>query len=153
MTVAVDILCLAPAHTVTLGRFFARVANDPRSSHFHPHPFSDLEAERICNYVGNDKYVGLRCDGDFFGYGMLRGWDEGFTVPSLGIYIAPELRGTGAARLLMQYLHLIARLSGATHVRLKVYRENATAYRLYESLGYLFTDSDESTQLVGKLSL
>lgn len=153
MTVAVDILCLAPPHAVALGRFFVRVADDPKSSHFHPHPFTVLEAKRICNYVGNDKYVGLQCDGDFFGYGMLRGWDEGFLVPSLGIYISPEFHGTGAARLLMQHLHLIARLSGATQVRLKVYRENGSAYRLYESLGYIFTDSDESAQLVGMLSL
>lgn len=152
MTVAVEILCLVPAHTRALGRFFAQIAGDPKSSNFHPHPFSDLEAKRICNHTGRDRYVGL-CHGDeFFGYGMLRGWDDGFSVPSLGIYVAPELRGTGAARLLMHHLHLIARLSGATQIRLKVYRENAAAYKLYESMGYLFSDSNEPTQLVGILS-
>ena len=154
MTVSLEIVCLVPAHTVALGHFFARVAGDPKSSQFHPHPFSDSEAERICSLVGNDKYVALSSDGDFLGYGMLRGWDEGFSIPSLGIYVAPELRGTGAARLMMQHLHLIARLAGATQVRLKVYRENFSAYRLYESMGYLFTDSNEhGDQLVGILSL
>lgn len=154
MTVVVDILCLTPSHTVALGRLFARVANDPKSGHFHPHPFSDTEAERICTLAGNDKYVGLRSGGDFRGYGMLRGWNDGFSIPSLGIYVAPELRGTGAARLLMQHLHLIAKLSGVTQVRLSVYKENLSAYRLYESMGYLFTDSNEpGDQLVGMLNL
>jgi ribosomal protein S18 acetylase RimI-like enzyme len=150
----VDIICLKPVHTVALARFFARVASDPKSIHFHPHPFSDSEAEHICNYIGNDKYVGLLCGKEVFGYGMLRGWDEGFTVPSLGIYVAPDLRGTGAARLLMQYLHLIAKLSGATQVRLKVDRDNNTAYRLYKSMGYLFTDMHEPVaQLLGLVNL
>lgn len=154
MTVEVDILCLTTTHTVTLGRLFARIAVDPKNSQFHPHPFSDAEAERICTLAGNDKYVVLRSGCDFQGYGMLRGWNEGFSIPSLGIYIAPELRGTGAARLLMQHLHLIARLSGATQVRLSVYKENFTAFRLYESMGYLFKVSNESSdQLVGMLNL
>ena len=151
---AVEILCLAPAHCAALERLFARIAGDPTSCHFHPHPFSELEAQRICNYVGKDKYVGLRYEAEFSGYGMLRGWDEGFLVPSLGIYVAPELRGTGAARLLMQHLHLIAKLAGAQQVRLKAYRENTAAYRLYRAMGYEFAEQKEAeAQLIGVLRL
>lgn len=150
MTAGVEILRFAPVHVESLTRLFASIAADPASHYFHPHPFSEAEAERICRYGGKDIYVGLRCDGGFLGYGMLRGWDKGFTVPSLGIYVVPELRGTGAARLLMHYMHLVARLSGARQIRLKVYKENTSALGLYQSMGYVFTESnDPENQLVG----
>lgn len=152
MTASVELLQLRPEHGPMLADFFSVVSADPNSAHFHPHPFTAAEADRICGYSGLDRYLSLKVNDRFLAYGMLRGWDEGFVVPSLGIYVAPELRGTGSARLLMQHLHLIARLSGAKQVRLKVYPENTIAYRLYQSMGYVFTESEDSIQLVGVLS-
>jgi ribosomal protein S18 acetylase RimI-like enzyme len=40
------------------------------------------------------------------GYGMLRGWDEGYSVPSLGILVRAEACGQGIGKLLMEHLHL-----------------------------------------------
>lgn len=34
--------------------FFHRLANSPTSDKFHPHPFTDEEALRRCNYAGLD---------------------------------------------------------------------------------------------------
>ena len=145
-----EILHLRPVHATPLAEFFARIAADPVSSHFHPHPFTTTEADRICNHSGQDRYLALRVDDRFLAYGMLRGWDEGYAVPSLGIYVAPELRGSGAARLMMEHLHLTARLSGAKRIRLKVYPDNLPAHRLYVSLGYQFPDpAGQEGQLVG----
>jgi ribosomal protein S18 acetylase RimI-like enzyme len=149
-----EIVRLKPEHRKTLAAFFSRIARDTTSRHFHPHTFTEEDADRICSYCGKDLYVGLHFNANFLGYGMLRGWDEGFSVPSLGIYIAPEMRGTGAAKLMMQHLHLAAKLSKATQVRLKVYRDNAAALRLYRSFGYQFDDSfGDGAQVVGILSL
>jgi RimJ/RimL family protein N-acetyltransferase len=79
---------------------------------------------------------------------MLRGWDEGYQVPSLGIALHAQARGTGLARAFMLYLHQVARWQGAKRVRLRVFPDNIPARRLYESLGYAFqTGNDE--QLVG----
>jgi ribosomal protein S18 acetylase RimI-like enzyme len=154
MVSTIDIICLSPAETDAVGKFFLQIARDPETKFFHPHPFTFAEAARVCSHAGNDKYVGLRRDGDFLAYGMLRGWDEGYLVPSLGIYVAPELRRTGAAQALMQVLHLLARLAGAKQVRLKVYRENSPAYRMYRSMGYIFTEEKGSNaQLIGLLDL
>jgi len=149
-----EIVRLKPEHKKALAVFFSRIASDTTSRHFHPHTFTEHDAERICGYSGKDLYVGLHFNGNFFGYGMLRGWDEGFSVPSLGIYIAPDMRGTGAARLMMQHLHLAAKLSNATQVRLNVYTDNTAALRLYRSFGYQFdTSSGSGAQVVGILSL
>lgn len=150
MTVSVEIVTLRPTHVPLLVELFARIANDPRAIRFHPHPFTTAEAERICHHGGHDKYLALLVDDRFVAYGMLRGWDEGFSVPSLGIYVAPELHGSGAARHMMNHLHLTARLSGAKCIRLKVYADNLTAYKLYVSMGYDFSGAaDQGGQLVG----
>lgn len=150
MTADLEIVHLRPAHIGALTKLFAAVAADPTGKSFHPHPFDSAQARRICEYQGKDLYYALAKAGEFVGYGMLRGWDEGYEVPSLGIYIAPAFRGTGAARILMQHLHLSARRSGAPSVRLKVYKDNTAALELYRSLGYTFDESSRSDgQIVG----
>lgn len=109
---------------------------------------------RICDHGGLDLYFGLRIDARVVGYGILRGWDEGYSTPSLGIYLLPELRGTGAARLLMQHLHVASQLSGASNIRLKVYPENVPALGLYRAMGYSFDESlSADGQLLGTIKI
>jgi ribosomal protein S18 acetylase RimI-like enzyme len=80
-------------------------------------------------------------------YGLLRGWDEGYDTPSLGIAVSPRSQRNGIGRRLMEHLHDVARARGATRVRLKVYRENTPAVRLYEAFGYSF--EAEGDELIG----
>jgi [ribosomal protein S18]-alanine N-acetyltransferase len=84
---------------------------------------------------------------------MLRGWDEGYDVPSLGIAVHPESRGQGLGELLMHFLHCAARRKGAREIMLKVYKENTAAYQLYLRLGYRFDGEEQKGQLVGRLAL
>lgn len=143
---------LQPAHERTLAALFATIAADPAAANFHPHVFSAASARDIAGSQGKDIYLGLWADGDLCGYGLLRGWDAGFAVPSLGIYLAPAARGRGLSRPLMTSLHGHARSSGADRVRLKVYPDNQAAVRLYETLGYVF-GAMEGGQRVGLLDL
>ena len=83
---------------------------------------------------------------------MLRGWDEGYTIPSLGVAAASEYRGTGLGRLMMDYLHAVARLSGAPSIMLRVYKGNEAAVQLYQRLGYDLTELNEH-EWRGTLSL
>lgn len=133
-----------------LAALFATIAADPSAERFHPHPFDAAEAGRRARYAGADLYALLTHDDRAIGYGMLRGFDEGYAVPSLGIFVAAEARGTGAALALMNYLHLAAKLRGAPATRLKVYPDNARAVRLYRSLGYIFEETLQAGQLVGR---
>lgn len=149
---SVEITRLQPPHSELLSELFERIRVDPASTFFHPHEFTVSEAYRICNLAGQDHYLALRVDEQFLAYGMLRGWDEGFATPTLGIYVSPALRGTGAARVMMEFMHLDARLAGASRIRLKVYSSNVPAHRLYISLGYEFADA-EGEQLVGVVNL
>jgi ribosomal-protein-alanine N-acetyltransferase len=141
---------LAAAHQEALEVLFTRVAADATATHFHPHPFTNGEAERICCHAGKDLYLGMLRNDVLVGYGMLRGWNEGFRVPSLGIYVIPEVRATGVARTLMQHLHERAKRAGAKQIRLKVHIDNIAARQLYLSLGYRFEGPPQADgQLLG----
>lgn len=119
---------------------------------FHPHSLTSQEAaKRIC-YVGLDLYIVLMAEESIVAYGMLRGWDEGYNVPSLGIAVHPSFKGKGIGRSMMLYLHEIAKNRGAHKVRLKVHAENATALALYRSVGYSFRP-DVEDNLVGVIDL
>ena len=64
---------------------------------FHPHPFTTEAARERAAYTGKDLYYVVIEGDEILGYGMLRGWDEGYEVPSLGIVIHPAHRGSVSA--------------------------------------------------------
>ena len=71
--------------TDKLTSFFELIKSKGEDKYFHPHLFNKKKAEELGNYKGNDLYF-LQISGtEICGYGMLRGWDEGYPVPSLGI--------------------------------------------------------------------
>jgi len=135
-----------------LADFFGALRDAGDDKHFHPHPFTDEEAKRRAQYSGKDLYYVLVEGDKVLGYGMLRGWDEGYNVPSLGIAMHPSARGMGLGKLFMHFLHAAAWRKGASKVRLKVYPDNTTAVTLYQKLGYTF-QAEEAGQLVGFIDL
>jgi [ribosomal protein S18]-alanine N-acetyltransferase len=135
-----------------LRQFFAVIKESGDEEFFHPHPFDSLAADRISSYTGPDLYYAMCQENRIIGYGMLRGWDAGYEIPSLGIIIHPEMRRSQLGSLFMNFLQIAARLRGATKIRLKVYPENRQALSLYQELGYVF-ESEEDGQLVGIIDL
>lgn len=141
-----------PPHSITirqlrapdaqaLGELLEELREDPASAHFHPHPFTRDAARRIAERRGirSDTYFGAFLDGTtLIGYGMLRGWDEGYDVPSFGVAVGIRHRGMGIGRRLLRHAISIARRRGAPSVMLKVHPANAKAKHLYESEGFTF---------------
>jgi len=136
----------------SLAEFFSDLKRMGDNQYFRPHPLTDEEAEKIAHYSGKDLYYILIESENILGYGMLRGWDEGYEVPSLGIVIRPSARGMGLGKLFMQFLYAAARRRGASKVRLKVYPDNTIAVTMYQELGYTFQAGEEG-QLVGFIDL
>lgn len=149
---ALQIVCPHAELRGALADFFQEIERSGDAAFFHPHPFTDADAERICAYTGSDQYYVLLWNGRILGYGMLRGWDAGYATPSLGIIVREEARGSGLGKLLMQHLHAAARLRAAPKIRLKVYLHNTVARHMYEQLGYTF-ENQEGDQAVGYCSL
>ena len=145
-----------PADEQAIARLFAALVAHGDSQSFHPHPFTALEARHLTHclcptgWPTEDIYRFGFARGEAVAYGMLRGWDEGFAEPSLGIAVHPDFRGQGLAGRMIGQLHDLARMRGAAAVRLKVYRDNTTAVGLYQKLGYVLSEHDAS-QWLGRL--
>ena len=135
-----------------LAEFFRALKRAGDDKYFHPHPLTDEEAKKRAQYSGKDLYHVLVEGDKVLGYGILRGWDEGYEAPSLGIVIHPSVRGMGLGKLFMHFLHAAARRRGASKIRLKVYPDNTTAVTMYQELGYTF-QAEEAGQLVGFVDL
>lgn len=121
---------------------------------FSPHLTDDLSIAKIASNSGMDLYYLMVEGNNILGYGMLRGWDEGYVIPSLGIAIHPLARGAGLGKFFMDFLHLQAFRRGASRVRLRVNKNNERAITLYKSLGYLFEEDKEQVEfLVGLKNL
>ncbi len=145
-----EIVPLTPRLATALGDFFETIRGD--WDFFHPHPLTAEHAADLCGRETRDIYVAGVEGETVVAYGLLRGWDEGYEIPSLGIAIHPAKRGHGVARTMMLALHEAAAAHGATTVRLTVSRRNTAAIRLYESLGYVLDDLNDD-ELVGVLHL
>jgi [ribosomal protein S18]-alanine N-acetyltransferase len=152
METALEFCKLRPALKEALAELFETITSNGDSRWFHPHPFTAEKATELCAYRGRDLYYVALAEESILGYGMLRGWDEGYEIPSLGIVLHPSVRGSGLGSTMMHFLHSAARFRGAKRVRLKVYRDNIAAKSMYEKLGYVFEKSD-LPELVGFLEL
>lgn len=135
-----------------LTQFFEDIVISKGDAYFHPHPLNLETAKEIASYNGKDLYFLQVTNDEISGYGMLRGWDEGYSIPSLGIVIHPNFRRQGLAKKIVGFLHTKAREKGAKKIMLKVYENNFNALQLYQNLGYRFSDKKEG-QLVGYLEL
>jgi [ribosomal protein S18]-alanine N-acetyltransferase len=143
-----------PEDAVALGGLFERLRRQGAEAFFHPHPLTREAAAELAVYAGRDVYCVRQIGEELVGYGMLRGWEEGFEVPSLGLAIEAAHQGRGHGRCLMEFMHELARQRGAKRIRLRVYPDNVRAVTLYQSLGYSFnTDCESDGQIVGFLEL
>jgi ribosomal-protein-alanine N-acetyltransferase len=135
-----------------LARFFADLMAAGDEKFFHPHPLDRDEAHRLVSYAGRDLYYVLAGSDGILAYGMLRGWDEGFEIPSLGIADHPSVRGRGYARAMVSFLHATARHRGASQIMLKTHKENHAMLALAREMGYSLRVYDDD-QLLGLLDI
>jgi ribosomal-protein-alanine N-acetyltransferase len=141
---------LVPEWQEGLQQFFRDLKASGDEVFFSPHPTDADSISRIAAHQGKDLFYLLVEQGKVLGYGMLRGWDEGFKIPSLGLSIHPSARREGLGKMLMDFLHLLASRRGADKVRLRVRANNEKALNLYKGLGYAFEeDTNQAGFLVG----
>ena len=151
LTSPVEFRQFSPAWRQALAIFFRALEENGDAQHFHPHPFSEDFLDDLCQYQGKDLYYIVVEKNEVLAYGLLRGWDEGYAVPSLGIALHPDVRGLGLGKAFMHFLHVAARRKGALRIRLKVHPNNSRAIELYKNLGYSF-HGIENEQMVGSLT-
>lgn len=147
---SMEIVRLSPKWQGCLKQFCDDLKESGDDVFFSPHSTDDDSICRVANLNGKDIYCLLVEDGKALGYGMLRGWDEGYQIPSIGLAIHPSARGNGLGKLLMDFLHASAARRGAKVVRLRVFANNGKALKLYKMLGYSFkADEGDQNLLIG----
>lgn len=105
---------------------------------FRPHPFTLEHLKTLCQPGKRDLFYLMSANAAVFGYGLLRGWDEGYDIPSLGLAVHPNYRSIGLGSTMIQFLHCAARARGCQRVRLRVEQGNSAAINLYLRMGYRF---------------
>jgi len=114
---------------------------------FKPHELNWGSLKNIVLCKSQDVYIFMCNEKEIIGYGMLRGWDEGYDVPSLGILISEPERGKGLSIVLMDKLHEIAKNKKSQKVRLTVFKNNINAIKLYEKMEYQFEELNSDSLL------
>jgi ribosomal protein S18 acetylase RimI-like enzyme len=115
--------------------FFENNNVEEVTRHFHPFPLDTRWAKVISGQRGNDKYYIAVENNSVIGFGMLRGWDEGYEVPSLGVLVDLAHQNQGLGRHITSFLLTEAK-KVASAVRLSVDKSNNRAIGLYRSFGF-----------------
>lgn len=111
---------------------------------FHPFGFSRNELENVFRSIHKDLFYGVFKDNEqMIGFGMLRGWDEGYEIPSLGVLVDERMRGSGIGKHLVEYLVEIAKEHGANRIRLSVYEDNDRAISLYRKNNFKVSEKQD----------
>jgi ribosomal protein S18 acetylase RimI-like enzyme len=127
---------VGPEHVGALIALFESNAGSAVTSSFDPFPLTEQEGRRIALEPRRDLYyVAVRAD-RLVGMSMLRGFDEGYAIPSFGIFVDYRANGQGVGRALTSWTIEAARRCGCKAVRLSVYASNTVARGLYTSLGF-----------------
>jgi glycosyltransferase involved in cell wall biosynthesis/ribosomal protein S18 acetylase RimI-like enzyme len=104
---------------------------------FDPFPLTEETAQRLAAYEGGDHYYIAREGAVAVGLSMLRGWDDGYDVPSFGVLVDQRRQGRGIGTALTAWTVCKAKELGAEQVRLSVYASNPAAYGIYARLGFV----------------
>ena len=131
-----------------LARFFDDLAAAGDAVFFHPHKGDVRTLRVIAEHPGEDVYLLFLSEDEVLAYGLLRGWSEGYAIPSLGIAVHPRARGGGLGHLMMEYLETTARRRYAPAVRLRVHKDNEHALAMYQRRGYVMHPDEIQTHLL-----
>ena len=75
---------------------------------------------------------------------MLRGFDDGYEIPSYGVWVSSKFSNQGLSTLTLYHSFAFCKLNGIKTLMLKVHPENKIAKDLYESQGFKITGFDEN---------
>ena len=129
----VEIKELQSEQASTLSALILNIPED-YSKYFVPFSFKEDSITKIINDAVNDKYFGIFINDDLAGFYMLRGFDEGYEVPSYGVWISDKFSGLGLSKLTLQHAITFCKLNGLKKIMLKVHPENVIAKNIADAL-------------------
>lgn len=127
---------ITPLDYTQLLKFFQENDVPEQTRQFHPFPLNQETARFIACESHQDRYYLAQSGAQIVGLCMLRGWDEGYPIPSFGILISRTFQRRGLGKQMTEFAITAARDLGCRQIRLSVYESNTTALYLYRSLGF-----------------
>ena len=128
---------IGPEDRAALARFLEENDRPEIVRTFNPFPMTAATAERIATAPRRDRYYGAFDGKRLVGLSMLRGWDEGYDVPSFGIVIDHHAHNRGLGGRLTAFTVDAARALDAPSVRLTVFASNGPGVHVYSRLGFV----------------
>ena len=110
-------------------------------SFFHPFEFSQSAVAEVLRQAEKDKFWGIYIGFNLVNLFMLRGLDQGFSVPSFGVFTDQIYSGLGLAGLALRLVEVYCRLNNLEAVCLSVHADNRRAFDLYRDNGFIFDGS------------
>lgn len=119
-----------------LAAFFEQNNLPVVTRHFRPFPLTAEVAQEITGTSHRDQFYAAFVGQKIVGFTMLRGWDEGFDIPSFGVCVDLRHQGQGLGKRITKFAIAEAERLGCRSLRLTVYGSNERAFRLYQELGF-----------------
>jgi ribosomal protein S18 acetylase RimI-like enzyme len=131
-----------PADADVIGQLL----HDVHSEFDEPTPGPQALAERVRKLLADGDIIALLAGGGPDGLAVLRLtgslWKDALQCYLEELYVAPDRRGRGIGRALMDAAIDLARREGAADMHLATGEDDTAARALYESLGFSNRDSD-----------
>jgi RimJ/RimL family protein N-acetyltransferase len=140
-----DYLCVRPINIGDAAHLAAMLQRQSKTyvQFFDPFSFDEATVSKLLARKDKDLYMGMYWQEQIAGFFMLRGWDEGYEVPSYGVLVDERFSGFGFGRISLGAALTICRLLKAPRLMLKVHPSNKIAKRLYESAGFVHSGFDK----------
>jgi ribosomal-protein-alanine N-acetyltransferase len=136
---SITIRPLQAADYESLARFFDENNRPEITRHFHPFALSPETARELACAKHSDRYYIALRGAAVVALSMLRGWDEGYEVPSFGVIVDHRLHNRGVGARMTEFTLGEARRLGCARVRLSVFASNPAAVRVYAARGFVET--------------
>jgi len=141
----IEIRRLTPKDAFRLSRLLLS-APPEYSQFFTPFNFDRKHIQGILARACRDLYYGVFVEKTLAGFYMLRGLDQGFKIPSYGVWISPSCSRRGLATLTLAHALAVCKMNDIAVVMLKVHPQNTAAKALYERFGFIQIGVDPANQ-------
>ena len=129
---------LSEEHSKELTKLL-QTSDSKHSEYFIPFDFNYETINKILSNKKDDKYFGIFIEEEIVGFYMLRGFDEGYEIPSYGVWISQEYSNLGLGKLTLYHALSFCKVNKIKKIILSVHPDNIAAKGIYETAGFIFT--------------
>lgn len=139
-------LCIRPLAPADAEAIAMLLQKQPRqyARRFYALPHDEASIAAILSAARQDVYFAMFWNDQLISVAMLRGWDEGYDIPSFGILVDEKFKGVQVMPILLETAKLMCRMSKVKRMMLKIHPDNASI-RTINRFGFRHTSTEDGT--------